>query len=194
MFTVSALTIERYTCLKEKSLNPNDACKKRVIFIYIVVLWVSAVGFSLPKALSIVEKTYKSNNGTETIVQCESTFDQSYEVVYTISKWIVAFLLPYGLIIFFSCCLLRFLTKWSNRSKRLHQTNRTRTANEKQSTITNGSNNDKDKPLLASSGDRKKVKIADETVSTAFVTTNESEYLRLPNKHLVDSNSAIKLV
>jgi hypothetical protein len=155
---------------------------------------VSAVGFSLPKALSIVEKTYKSNNGTETIVQCESTFDQSYEVVYTISKWIVAFLLPYGLIIFFSCSLLRFLTKWSNRSKRLHQTNRTRTANEKQLAITNGSINDKDKPLLASSGDRKKVKIADETVSTAFVTTNESEYLRLPNKHLIDSNSAIKLV
>lgn len=114
VFTVAALTLERYVCLKEKTLHPNDKFKKRIILIYIILLWLLAIGFSLPKTLSIVEILDKDNK-----TACESTFDQTHDEIYTILKWILAFLLPYVIIIFFSCCLLRFLKEWSNRSKLL---------------------------------------------------------------------------
>ena len=114
------MTIERYICLKEKSIHTNDKIKKRIILIYIIFIWLLAIGFSLPKALSIVEKSTQINSTQLNFTACDSTFNQTNEEIYTILKWILAFLLPYVVIIFFSCCLLRFLKEWSDRAKLLH--------------------------------------------------------------------------
>ena len=88
-----------------------------------MILWLAAIGFSLPKALSIVEREIEQDNGTKLTV-CDSTFAQSHEEIYTILKWILAFLMPYSVIIIFSCCLLKFLRDWSDRTKRLHANNK----------------------------------------------------------------------
>lgn len=76
----------------------------------------------MSKALSIVEREVKYNNN-ETMIVCDSTYTERAEVIYTILKWILAFLLPYSVIIFFSCCLLKFLKEWSNRTKHLQAAN-----------------------------------------------------------------------
>lgn len=114
VFTVVALTVERYTCLKEKTLNSNDRAKMRIIIVYIVLLWILAIFFSLPKTMSIIEVNYNET------IECESTFEPEYDQIYTIAKWIIAFVMPYLIIIFFSILLLIFLKKWSNKSKLLH--------------------------------------------------------------------------
>ncbi|CAF0721913.1 unnamed protein product [Brachionus calyciflorus] len=116
VFTVAALTLERYFCLREKKMVENDKSKCSIVFVYILLLWAFAIGFSMPKTLSIVE-VY--SNETESFV-CASLFDQSHEEIYTIAKWIIAFALPYTIIIVFSSLLLKFLKEWSDRSKLLH--------------------------------------------------------------------------
>lgn len=83
--------------------------------IYIVLLWVVGICFSLPKTLSIHE--YIDNNTK--IVSCYSEFDDNYEKIYTIMKWIIPFVLPYILIIVFSIRLLIFIKKWSMKNKNL---------------------------------------------------------------------------
>ena len=94
----------------------NDKSKCSIVFIYIIILWVFSIGFSMPKTLSIIEIF---NNETQTYM-CSSLFDQSHEEIYTIAKWIIAFALPYSIIILFSGLLLKFLKEWSARAKLLH--------------------------------------------------------------------------
>ena len=53
--------------------------------------------------------------------QCMSTSNDAFEQLYTISKLIIAFALPYSIIIVFSFFLLRFLKKWSISANKLRQ-------------------------------------------------------------------------
>lgn len=120
VFTVAALTLERYFCLREYKIAENDKSKLTIVIIYIIVLWTLAIGFSMPKTLSIVQ-IYQNDTGT---FACGSLLPQSHEQVFTIAKWIIAFALPYVIIIVFSILLLKFLKEWSAKSKLLHGFNR----------------------------------------------------------------------
>lgn len=113
---MAALTLERYFCLRENKMIENDKSKCGIVCIYIIFLWAFSIGFSMPKTLSIIEVF---NNDTQTHV-CASLFDQAHEEIYTIAKWIIAFALPYTIIIVFSGLLLKFLKEWSARAKLLH--------------------------------------------------------------------------
>lgn len=113
---MAALTLERYFCLRENKIIENDKSKCSIVCIYIILLWAFSIGFSMPKTLSIIEVF---NNETQTNV-CASLFDQAHEEIYTVAKWIIAFALPYMIIIVFSGLLLKFLKEWSARAKLLH--------------------------------------------------------------------------
>lgn len=127
VFTVAALTLERYFCLREKKMVENDKKKITIVIIYIIALWTFAITFSMPKTLSIIE-VYQNETDT---VTCGSSLAQSHEEVYTIAKWIIAFALPYVIIIVFSTLLLKFLREWSARSKLLHTVHKPKISHQK---------------------------------------------------------------
>ncbi len=111
------MTLERYSCLSEKQLqDPNNKSKLKIFVIYIIILWVCAVSFALAKTLSI-EQVYHAEADH---YACGSTFNDRHEQIYTILKWIIAFVFPYSVIIVFSCMLLKFLAEWSDKANALH--------------------------------------------------------------------------
>jgi hypothetical protein len=91
----------------------NDTSKTKLIGIYIIVLWLLAICYTLPKGLSIKEEKY------EHVTVCGSTMSAFHEKINTILKWILSFAFPYLIIIVNSILLLKFLTEWSNNSNKL---------------------------------------------------------------------------
>ena len=116
VYTVVALTIERYHCLKDQKIIDNDKNKLKIIVIYIVLLWISAICFTLTKTVSIRvsdDQAEMFNN------DCMSSFDETDEKIFTTLKLLIAFAIPYTTIIVFSIFLLKFLNEWSKRSQNL---------------------------------------------------------------------------
>lgn len=91
----------------------NDKSKSKLIGIYIIILWLLAICYTLPKGLSIKEEIY------ENVTVCGSTMSAFHEKINTILKWILSFAFPYSIIIVNSILLLKFLTEWSNNSNKL---------------------------------------------------------------------------
>ena len=114
VYTVAALTIERYFCLRKNVIIENDRSKSRAILFYNIFLWTLAILFALPKTLSICVLTEKN------LSYCHSSFNKEFEKAYTIFKCIAAFAFPYLLIMIFSILLLKFLKDWSKKSQLLH--------------------------------------------------------------------------
>jgi hypothetical protein len=92
----------------------NDKSKSKLIGIYIIVLWLLAICYTLPKGLSIKEEVFD-----EHVIVCGSTMSPFHEKINTILKWILSFAFPYSIIIVNSILLLKFLTEWSNNSNKL---------------------------------------------------------------------------
>jgi len=116
VYTIVALTIERYHCIKDHKFIENDKNKLKIIIVYIVLLWISAICFTLAKTLSI----RISSDPSEMLINgCMSSFDETDEKIFTILKLLIAFALPYTLIIIFSIFLLKFLNEWSKTSQNL---------------------------------------------------------------------------
>jgi hypothetical protein len=114
VFTVVALTLERYLFAKKKHLA-NQFIKQSIghMMLYILLIWVFALLFALFKT-SRIELSYHEEVDA---YACDSQLDHHSELVYTLLKCIVAFVLPYTIIIILSCCLLCFLKKWSAKSR-----------------------------------------------------------------------------
>ena len=124
MFTVTALTIERYTCLNEKRTHENEKSKQRILIGYITFVWILAICFTLPKAISITVR-FDEDSG---LFKCDSHLNDTKEKLYTISKMVLAFALPYSIIIVFTLLLLKFLREWSKNAMRLRGGGSTMTA------------------------------------------------------------------
>ncbi len=101
--------------IEKQVQDPKNRSKLKIFIVYIVILWVCAVSFALTKTLSI-EQVYHAEADH---YACGSTFNDKQEQIYTILKWIIAFVFPYTIIIVFSCMLLRFLKEWSNNANAL---------------------------------------------------------------------------
>jgi hypothetical protein len=128
VFSVAALTLERYLCLKEKQISDTSKkCKRRAFMFYIVLLWICAISFALSKTLYVHQVFHSESN----VYTCGSSLSDPAERAYTIIKWILAFLLPYSIIIIFSVLLLKFLKEWSSKAKLLRQPNLSHHAQEK---------------------------------------------------------------
>jgi hypothetical protein len=114
------LTLERYLFVKQKSVAKQTDRSKMIV--YIVSMWTFASAFALVKTVWI-QLSYHIEVDA---YACDSQFDYKFEIIYTFSKWFIAFVLPYAVIILVSCFLLCFLNKWSDKPRPLGsiQTNR----------------------------------------------------------------------
>ena len=114
VYTIAALTFERYYCVREKKLNRKVA--RRYILIYIISLWTLAICYALPGTLSVVLRRHEESD------YCDSLLSDSFLKIYISSKFIVCFAFPYAVLIVFSIMLLVFLKNWSDKAKRLNLT------------------------------------------------------------------------
>lgn len=111
---MAALTLERYSFLRAKQLaDPiSDKSRRRYLMVFICLIWFAAISFALGKTLTI-RQVYDEESRR---FVCASTFNSSHERFYTILKWLLAFVLPYTIIIIFSFLLLKFLQDWSRKA------------------------------------------------------------------------------
>jgi hypothetical protein len=69
-------------------------------------------------------KTTTKNNATSaTISTCRSVLSEQALLIYEIVLYIMAFIIPYSIIVLFSLKLLRFLRQWLNRKQKLTRLN-----------------------------------------------------------------------
>jgi competence protein ComGC len=111
VYTIAALTFERYYCVREKTVNKKVS--RRYILIYIIILWSLALLYALPGTMSVVLRNHEESH------YCDSLLSDSFLKIYISSKFIVCFAFPYTVLIIFSILLLVFLKKWSNNAKKL---------------------------------------------------------------------------
>jgi len=79
--------------------------------IYIILLWTLAFGFSLLKAIHIEIVNYND------VSVCASSMSNLYERIFAIVFLIVAFFIPYSLIITTSILIIKFLRNWTRKSE-----------------------------------------------------------------------------
>ncbi len=104
VYTVAALTIERYYFIKDKTkIHENDKSKLKIILIYILLLWTSAICFSMPKTISI--HIYGGDEEKE----CTSSFNETDEKIFTCLKLLIAFAIPYLIINTYRILLSKFV-------------------------------------------------------------------------------------
>jgi hypothetical protein len=121
-----------------------------------ITIWVLGCSFSLVKTLHIT-LTY---NAEQDVYYCESLLSENSEKIYTIFKWILAFLVPYSLIVIVSVLLLKFLKEWSDNAKKMA----TRNANRPIESSDNQSNKSALKSLALYELIKKKTQCKQETL------------------------------
>ena len=110
VYTIAALTFERYYCVREKSVKKKVS--RRYTLAYIIILWSLAILYALPGTMSVVLRTHEESN------YCDSLLADSFLKIYISSKFVICFAFPYIVLIVFSTLLLVFLKKWSNNAKK----------------------------------------------------------------------------
>jgi hypothetical protein len=105
-------------CIKQKGKDTNDRSKLTHVLVYLLIVWLGAAAYSLPKTLYIV-LVHEEESGNDYDFRCESTLSDSTEKVYMFFKWALAFILPYAVIVVVSALLVKFLKDWSDRACRM---------------------------------------------------------------------------
>ncbi len=112
IYTIAALTLERYICLKtNRQITNHTSYEMLILIVYIVVVWTFAFGFTLSKTLSI-GKHGQFND-------CQSTWSPQTNRIYFIVMLILFCMVPYAIILSLSALLLVFLKKWHVNAKKL---------------------------------------------------------------------------
>ena len=122
MYTIAALSVERYIDARSKL-----AAKFRflITFISLAIIWT--VGLVLPYPFIFYTFLYDqtstiNKNSTislSPILTCRSVLSEHVLLIYEIILYIIAFIIPYSIIVLFSLKLLRFLRQWLNRKQKL---------------------------------------------------------------------------
>jgi hypothetical protein len=200
VYTVAALTIERYYFIKDKTkIHENDKSKLKIIIIYILLLWTSAICFSMPKTISI--HIYGGDDDKE----CTSSFNETDEKIFTCLKLLIAFAIPYLIIITFSMFLLKFLNEWSKNAKKLTKNStliRLTTRLTEITKLTEGNcsnninnNNNQDIELLTVNNSlnvRNKSNLSISTLNPSLIASKRSSTIQLPNNNKPNRQEIIK--
>lgn len=119
VYTIVALTLERFFMLKngQKTDTFSIRYKSFIVTICLVVLWILAFLFSLPKALSI--KMYNE--------YCGSSWSSKIDKIHFILTFIIFYALPSIVIFISSICILIFLRNWAKKSNSLRKQSNTQT-------------------------------------------------------------------
>ena len=125
VYTVAALSVERY--IDARSLFTP---RSRIFITLGTVAFIWALGFLLPfpfMVFTYLDTGIESNssnmtNSTNTVYSCQSHLSEKQLLVHEIILYIVAFLIPYCIIVTFSLKLLKFLRDWLKRKEKLTRT------------------------------------------------------------------------
>lgn len=125
VYTITALSIERYIDVRETSRRYNDQLKLALVMSYIVILWLFAILFPLPMSSSLfVHDRIRNDSSISGISECRSRWKPAQLSRYIQLKFTCAFLLPSLITCTFSFRLILFLHRWSLRSRRLSLSHR----------------------------------------------------------------------
>ncbi|CAF0724392.1 unnamed protein product [Adineta ricciae] len=123
VYTVAALSVERYIDARSKL---SAKVRFFITFASVIVIWT--VGILLPYPFIFYTFLYDQNksstkNLTTSILTCRSVLSEHTLLIYEIVLYIMAFIIPYSIIVVFSLKLLRFLRQWLNRKQKLTRLN-----------------------------------------------------------------------
>lgn len=126
---MAALSIERYI-----DARAILTAKFRAYIIIGTLIFIWGLGFllSLPFILftfldrSDITVTQLNTTLNKTMYSCESELSEKQLLVHEIVLYIVAFLIPYSIIVTFSLKLLHFLRQWLTRKQKLTKTSTAR--------------------------------------------------------------------
>ena len=129
VYTVAALSIERYI-----DARAILTAKFRNYITIGTLIFIWALGLLLPLPFIIYTYLVSSNDSsgqsnvttTKTILLCESRLTEHQLLAHETVLYIVAFIIPYSIIVTFSLKLLRFLRDWLKRKQKLTRTSVTR--------------------------------------------------------------------
>ncbi len=122
VYTVAALSIERYIDARSKL-----TVKFRLLITFISLIAIWTVGLLLPFPFIFYTFLYDQSNTkpknsttiSSPMLTCRSVLSERELLIYEIILYIVAFIIPYSIIVLFSLKLLRFLRRWLNRKQKL---------------------------------------------------------------------------
>ncbi|CAF0715721.1 unnamed protein product, partial [Brachionus calyciflorus] len=115
LFTVTALSVERFFDVADKKKRFNNYSNKYKLFIigiYLIFTWLFAFFFTLPFVSSVYLQKFGSN------YSCQTSWSDTSMKIYFITIFFIIFLTPYLIIIISSVKLLIFLNEWKQRLKR----------------------------------------------------------------------------
>ncbi|CAF1235983.1 unnamed protein product [Adineta steineri] len=126
VYTVAALSVERYIDARSKL-----TAKFRLIITFISLIIIWTVGLLLPYPFIfytfLYDQTRTVNTNititTTSILTCRSVLSERALLIYEIVLYVMAFIIPYSIIVLFSLKLLRFLRQWLNRKQKLTRLN-----------------------------------------------------------------------
>ncbi|CAF5038068.1 unnamed protein product, partial [Rotaria sp. Silwood1] len=123
VYTITALSVERYMDVRETSRRYNDQVKLVFVLAFIILLWLFAILFPLPMSSSLFVHNRTRAALASGVSECKSRWTAGELSRYVQIKFACAYLLPSLITCTFSFRLILFLHRWSLRSRRLSLSN-----------------------------------------------------------------------
>lgn len=121
MYTVAALTLERYLFLNQYRRESHNFKRETLrIPFFLLVSWILAFLFALPKTLVIDKKTATLND-------YELKWHESTQKLFFSFELLIAFIIPFTVIMVFSIKILIFVERWPKNSNSFQRIIRRRT-------------------------------------------------------------------
>lgn len=122
MYTVAALSIERY--IDARSIL-TAKFRRFITLISLILIWTLGLLLPIPfmffTYLGVIDNNNSSKNSSK-MLSCQSHLTEPELFIHEMILYIVAFLIPYGIIVVFSLKLLNFLRDWLKRKEKLTRT------------------------------------------------------------------------
>lgn len=122
VYTVAALSIERYIDARSTF---TAKFRRLITFISLILIWTLGLLLPIPfMFFTYLEVTNTSNNSKHTgkMRSCQSHLSENELLIHEMVLYIIAFLIPYAIIVVFSLKLLKFLRDWLKRKEQLTRT------------------------------------------------------------------------
>lgn len=114
VYTITALSVERFFEVADEKRRLDSFSNKfkiLMISIYLILVWLFAILFSMPMVFSI--RIESLSNST---VICTSNWSEEQINIFFAIKFVFMFIFPYSIITISSVKLLLFLNKWKQNS------------------------------------------------------------------------------
>lgn len=114
VYTITALSVERFFEVADEKRRLDSFSNKfkvLMITIYLILVWLFAILFSMPMVFSI--RIESLNNST---IICTSSWTEEQINIFFAIKFVFMFIFPYSIITVSSVKLLMFLNRWKQNS------------------------------------------------------------------------------